>query len=343
MQKWPHSLYLLSGASILVVGFALGIFLGRLSNNPINPELRIDTIIRSNQTDFPLIKPLLLGADADESKLPQYILLKNNLAGLIKQEALQKTASAVSIYFRDLNSGEWTGINEDEKYTPASLLKIPLMIAYYKTSEADPQILNREYFYDGSFNANTLEHFKPINTIKPGNYYTVEELVQRMIEDSDNNATIILDIHADKYILNGILNDLGLPTQNYQLDSVSPKLYSRIFRLLYNSTYLDNYLSEKALEHLSAIDFRGGIAAGIPNNITVATKFGERGVDAANADYSRELNECGIVYYPNAPYILCVMTKGTNLDLLADLIKDVSHTTYSAVENQKTENTNASN
>jgi len=50
-----------------------------------------------------------------------------------------------SVYFRDLNNGMWFGINEGVFYRPASMLKVPVMIAYFKLAESTPAILAKKY------------------------------------------------------------------------------------------------------------------------------------------------------------------------------------------------------
>ena len=95
-------------------------------------------------------------------------------------------------------------------------------------------------------------------------------------------------------------------------------------------------MSEKALRLLSQPFFKKGLIAGLPANIPIAKKFGERSFSAAPADPTsqKELHDCGIIYYPSHPYLLCVMTKGNNFDRLADTIKDISQTVYASVDNE---------
>ncbi len=50
----------------------------------------------------------------------------------------------IGIYVRNLNNGPWFGINEDEKYSPASLMKVPILITFLKWIESDPNILTRK-------------------------------------------------------------------------------------------------------------------------------------------------------------------------------------------------------
>src|SRR4051812_16659527 len=41
-------------------------------------------------------------------------------------------ATRVSVWVRDQETRQWAASNENERYAPASLLKLPLMIAYFK-------------------------------------------------------------------------------------------------------------------------------------------------------------------------------------------------------------------
>ena len=49
----------------------------------------------------------------------------------------------------------------------------------------------------------------------------------------------------------------------------------------------------------------------------------------------RQLHDCGIVYYSNHPYLLCVMTKDKTIENLADAIKDISHLVYEEINKQQ--------
>lgn len=43
---------------------------------------------------------------------------------------------------------------------------------------------------------------------------------------------------------------------------------------------------------------------------------------------TKELHDCGIIYYPERPYLLCVMTEGNDLNELAGVIQNISKTVY---------------
>jgi len=86
-------------------------------------------------------------------------------------------------------------------------------------------------------------------------------------------------------------------------------------------------IPEKALDLLSQVEFKQGLNKNIPQNIEVAHKFGERQLQ----DKSVQLHDCGIVYYPNHPYLLCIMTRGTNYNSLSNVIGQISGSIYSDI------------
>src|SRR6185503_17380876 len=113
--------------------------------------------------------------------------------------------------------------------------------------------------------------------------------------------------------------------QDYLIDTHT---YASFFRILYNATYLDRHDSEEILTTLTEASFKDGLIADIPASVTVAHKFGSRKVDDAG---KVQLHDCGIIYVPGKPYILCVMTQGTDFNKLADFIQSVSKLVYNDV------------
>jgi len=96
---------------------------------------------------------------------------------------------------------------------------------------------------------------------------------------------------------------------------------------LFNATYLNKELSEKALEILSKINYKDGLIAGLPNDIQVSHKFGITSTNKGGVS-KKELHDCGIVY-TDTPYLICVMTKDSNnIQNPQNLIKNISAMVY---------------
>jgi beta-lactamase class A len=158
-----------------------------------------------------------------------------------------------------------------------------------------------------------------------------------MIAYSDNNATRLLHQKIDQETLMEVYRDLGIaiPETSGAVDFMTVNSYSYFFRILYNATYLTREYSEKAMEYLSEIDFPEGIAGGLPANTQTAKKFGERNIVFENSNQNyKELHDCGYVYYPGHPYLICIMTKGADFDKLAEVIKEISSRTYNWIDKQ---------
>ena len=237
-------------------------------------------------------------------------------------------------------------MNPSELYTPASLNKVPLMMAYYKIAEANPAILSQNITYTGATNDDDIEEIKSAVQLTPGTTYTVEELIEHMIRYSDNNAAnLLLQYLTDTSNLSAyvaVFSDLGADqtvlsentdnaTTTGDTDNMTVGEYSVFLRALYNAAYLDRDDSERALQLLSETDFTEGIESGVPNGVLVAQKFGEvRLVSSSGTLLGKELHNCGIVYYPDHPYLLCIMTKATgdNIPALESDIASISSIVY---------------
>jgi beta-lactamase class A len=286
--------------------------------------------VRKN-TDNKLISPLLLLGDSPAS------FVDDSFSKEVKEyiEAEEKNGDAVdvSFYLRNLNNNTWTGNDEDKHFAPASLMKVPILIAVLKESEKDPGFLNKKVFFAHGNDANEEESFQPKEKIQPGKNYSIDELLRYMIVNSDNNAMTILVNQISPSRISDIFTDLGLPIPSGNadgtIDFMSAKLYSRLFRVLYNTTYLSEENSAKALELLSETQFDTGISSSIPSDIKLADKFGERTVyDPQRNPLFRELHDCGIVYLPDNPYLLCVMTKGNDFAKMEKIIEEISRLSY---------------
>ena len=321
-------------ALLFLVGFAIGLPIdGKVLFNRIAAE-SLPQEWREGASG--LINPLLGVNYPDKAIFDDLKPLTDRLNSVIQQAKSNNQATRISVYFKDQATSHWTGINETDTFAPASLIKIPMMITYFKVAESDPAILSKQIQYVGP-DQNTIETFKPSKQMVIGQYYTVDDLIQRMIIYSDNNAIAMLFDNMDKKTLDQVFAELSitLPKDVKQTgDYITPGNFSRFFRTLYNATYLDEEYSQKALGLLARTDFKNGLAAGVPSDVTVAHKFGETpDVDQNGSVVGYELHDCGIVYVPSHPYVLCVMTTGPSYSALSGVIKNISSTVYSTVTN----------
>jgi len=152
-----------------------------------------------------------------------------------------------------------------------------------------------------------------------------------MVSLSDNLAFKVLLNKIEPNWIKKVHKELDLvyPNNNTPEDYITVKSYAGLFRVLYNATYLNEAMSQKALNYLTKSDFKLGIQAGIPKNITTALKFGIRSSDGPEL---KQVHDCGIIYEARRPYLLCIMTKGENMQQLTAIIKNVSELIYKSLK-----------
>lgn len=311
--------------AILVLGIAIGWYYKTWTTSKQGEV----SLVRENSGEYNFINPLLLVAGLKEN--PEFAPMKKNIEAYISTATKNGNASLVSVYFQDLNSGNWTGVNQDTLYDPSSMMKVAIMLGYLKKASDNPKILEEKLKYVHTNNYG--QHYPPENSLQSGTY-TIKELIGAMILSSDNDALESLYNHnRESYVDIFKVLLIEPPPNIYATDFMSPKTYSRIFRTLYSSTYLSRVISDQALQLLSFTKFKNGLVAGLPKDTVVSHKFGEHtSTDGSGAIVSSELHDCGIVYFPAKPYFVCVMTKGSDFSKLEKVISDISGIVYGFVK-----------
>lgn len=323
IYKWSNIL-------ILIVAIGISFYSGhKFSKSPVG----------SNQNNcdaemYQFINPEFRCSKANAINKRNYATFKIDLVDYIKSKNNSGEVNQVSVYFRDMKNGPTLGIDEYKDYSPASLLKVPLLLTYYKFEETHPGTLDIIVGFDvQKTSQDDLSQLIPTkDPIKPNTPYKISELLDHMIKYSDNQAYYVLvnylnQIAPNEDLLKQTYLDLGIVAPEDVLQqTISVKVYASIFTQLYNSSFFQKQISsENSLTLLTQTDFNDGIQAGVPDNIKVAHKFGER---EGFSNGVRQLHDCGIVYYPKNPYLLCIMTQGKDLNNLKHVIKEISQKFY---------------
>jgi beta-lactamase class A len=321
---WRQKLAKYQGKILPILTLGVGVFIGLyIHRTPTADDFRI---LRVGQQG--LINPIIGCVATDANNFGQFNPLAKKITDLIDTEKKSGDITDAAVYFQELDSGEWVGINETTNFYPASLFKVPVLIAYLKLAETDPDILKSTIPYTDLIDQSDdrIQEFVGTDTLVVGKSYAVDDLLRRMIVESDNRAYAALISNLDKSALLELLSNLGItPPQDDSNYAVSARAFSRFFRVLYNATYLNREMSQRALQLLSETDFKDGLAAGVPTSTTVSHKFGEYGVEDNSGE--SQLHDCGIVYYTK-PYFLCVMTKGSDVNKLKTAIQKTSSLVY---------------
>ena len=313
--------------------FIVGIFFGWIAKSNSYPVLdigqKLDTI---RLKGYKFISPLLLCNNDQKSQTIEFYSLQDKLQKIVNQKIKNKDIVTASVYIRDYKNNNQLIINENEKFSPASLNKIPVMMAYYKMAEGNVEILKARLLIKDQPNPNDLQEIKPLQSPKPGSSYTVDELITYLIRYSDNYSYNALIQNIDPKKLEATYEDLkiSIPADGSPqgLDFITTNDFSYFLRVLYNATYLNRDYSEKALKILSEVNYKNGIVSSVKPTDLVSHKFGLYSYANDGKVIARELHDCGIIYSKKT-YLICVMTKSiSEIPKIEKTIQEISAVVY---------------
>lgn len=233
-----------------------------------------------------------------------------------------------SFYFEYLPTGTSVGVNEKEEFYAASLFKLPVIMSYFRQQErlkerSDPVLTIQEEDIDKEFG----------DLWKKGTGYKLKmsEAIKLAISDSDNTAIrlVVPQITENdfEHVYQALDIDLRRDNDGARLTT---KGYASILKALYFSSVLEKEDSQEILDLLTKTKFIDKLPAGVPENIAVAHKIGVYNKNGENEAYM----DCGIVYVPNRPYALCMLSISDE-DTARERMRLISQKIYNYVSTKK--------
>lgn len=307
---------------ILAVAFAASVagngwlFFGK-SKNDINAG--IEKIIQR----YPLVDPSR-NFIASEHFLSTMEPTRKEMKEIVAKYG--KGGNRIGVYFEFLNTGANVSINQDERFWPASLSKMPTVLAVMKKIEKGEWKLTNELVL---FAEDKDERFGELHKKTPGTRFTIEELLKETLINSDNTAHKILVRNLKTNDYTDVLEALGMEELFDENYDITAKEYSRIFRALYIASYLNRENSQKILEWLSMTKFNEFLGAGVPSEVLFSHKIGEEFKEVVFLD-------SGIIYIPHRPILITVMVQikdGGDVTNAREIMKELSKSAYTYVAN----------
>ncbi len=238
--------------------------------------------------------------------------------------------AAIALDVRDLNTGYDAGFNARTSMPAASTIKLPVMVAVFEALEAGRFDLNREVTLlsqDKDFGSGEL------SDAPEGTTYSVSDLLDKMIDVSDNTATNMLIRLIGRRTINLDMRELGLATTRLRSDvrtdvwsvraslRTSPADLVQLLTLMAKGQLVDEWSSNEMIAILEADQYNTLLPEPLPADIPIAHKTGS---------FFDTLNDAGIVYASNAPYVIVVMTTALpSQDLGRQFIHRISRLAYS--------------
>lgn len=325
--------------SAVLAAFAIGVFIGSGFIALTTPGQTEKTAPLVPDGNFRFIRTAMALKEGGENRHSMELApFRYKIKALIDEKINRNEVKAASVYFRDLNNGNWFGIGEKEKFSPKSLLKLPLMLAYFKWAESNPLVLRKRLTYNASQGPLDPEPNRGKTGLESDRPYTVNDLIYRMMTEDDNDAYSLLFANIPRQRIDKVFKDLNVEYDPHtEDDSLSLRAFASFYRVLFNASYLSEKMSEKALMYLARSSLKHGMASGIPLNIDIAGKFGERTVKTTIEGKETELHqmhEFGIIYHPRRPFLIGIMVRGDDANTLTRIIHDITKLVYEEVDQQ---------
>ncbi len=296
----------------VVIGFGLVFTAGYWSANTMHNRHTTNL-----QTHYNLLSKRALSDNPSDARL-DFQTLQQSYQDYISQNGLD---GKVSLYFEYLPTGSSIGIGEDKQLVGASLLKVPLSIAFYKQVERgkiDPNTtvsLKKEWLSDT---------YGTLYKKGVGYQLTYQQALQYMLRDSDNTAALTIYNAVAKAEGTDKLDLLGFVDAHYSQTKqqnvlIGPQAYTSVLKCLYYACYVNRDHSQAILSQLTHSENNDRLAAFTPNSLVIAHKIGTFG--------NENQSDCGIFYVAKRNYALCVMVQESDPQA-SRVIGDISLMTY---------------
>jgi len=231
---------------------------------------------------------------------------------------------------RDLRSGEVVQANAEGVFPSASLIKLPIMVAAFQAVQEGKISLSMPItlrLHDKRGGSGVLKF------ATPGTIFTLRELLEYMIIQSDNTAAqLVIQQLGFDYLQNtfkrlGLL-DTEIHPDGFRLTArhiaddnrTSPRDMAFLLEKIYRRDIVSSEASDQMLDILKHQKLRDRLPRFLPTGWEIAHKTGL---------LRRACHDVGIVFSPGGDYLICVLTShDTTYRVAKRFIASIGRITY---------------
>lgn len=231
---------------------------------------------------------VIQGNREDEKKANEAISLFRN--------KVRPFSGVYGLYVVRLDNGSSYGVNEEDIFEAASLIKLPVMVGMYMEAEEGVIDLDDEYTLKSS---DKIAGSGSLYSEPAGTVLTYRELIEYMGQESDNTAFgITRGLLGDERIRE-IIAQTGMDDTKLSENETTPRDIGMFFKKLWDGQIISQDNKDELLSYLTDTIYESWIPEGLPD-IRVAHKFG-REVNV--------VNDAGIIFTDD-PFVLVILSKG---------------------------------
>jgi beta-lactamase class A len=231
------------------------------------------------------------------------------------EEIANRLDGVMGVAILDLTDGRILLRNADRVFPTASSIKIVILLELYRQDQ------EARAGAKGKAKLDDIYAFDPKDLVEDSQIMagltagmtrvTNRDLAQFMVAVSDNAATNVLIDRVGMQNVNTSLRSIGLTKTTLRRKMIdiaaarrgdenvaTPQEMVRLLEAIYKEKALNNQSTAEFIKQLSTLK-QSYIPRLLPDNVQIANKPGE--LEAVR-------NDCGIVYAPNRPFAISVMT-----------------------------------
>lgn len=225
----------------------------------------------------------------------------------------------------DPSSGETVSMDPDGRFLAASINKLPVLMALYRSAAAGTVDLDDEISMQASdiqaYGTGSL-YTKPV-----GYTLTLRECARFLIKESDNTAWKMLDRYLGRDFIRSELYSAGARSTEYWLpNTTTPNDVMTMLEKISDPSYTTPGLSEEMLTLMTNTDFEDRLPQPLPEDARVSHKIGS---------YGATFGDAGLVFpegsrNPEDAYFIVVLVDETGEGTARAAMQEMSLASYRA-------------
>lgn len=221
------------------------------------------------------------------------------------QAVVDSATGTYGVYVYETDTGESFGINQDVAFEGASTIKIPILMLLYAGIDAGTVSGEETMVYQwGDYEDGTGS----IQQEPVGTEWTIRELAEKMMQESDNIAKNMLFRRLGLYAVEEYAIANGADDFDLIYNRVTPRDMGALLKAILEYEVAGPELTGDMLGLMTGTDHELRIPRYL-DGVMVAHKIGTLG---------DSVNDAGIIFAGDSPFVLCVYSEGVASEVEAE-------------------------
>lgn len=228
------------------------------------------------------------------------------------KEMTQDLSGVYAFYVYNFADRTEYGVNENNVMQAASLIKLPVIFTAFYEADNGNFNLREKYVLEDS---DKIGGSGSLASKIAGTEYTLRELLFFMGNESDNTSFGVIRNKLGDETIYSVINKLGLKNTNLEDNLTTPYEVGLILKRIYEANLISEDAKDFIIDSLTNTWYENHLPKGVSDDVVVAHKYGRE---------IHVVNDAGIVFFDNKPFVLVIMTDGVVEREADDIFPDLA-------------------